>query len=96
MMERGERETHATQGAEVTFTDLVLMFGTTGLLHLGLAPDPVSGEKKVDLPQAKQAIDLLDLLKGKTAGNLTANESSMLDNVLYDLRMRYLDAVRRA
>jgi len=46
--------------------------------------------------QAKQAIDLLDLLKGKTAGNLTAEESSMLENVLYDLRMRYLDTVRRA
>jgi len=95
-MERAEQEPHATQGAEVTFTDLVLMFGTTALLHLGVAPDPVSGEKKLDLPQAKQAIDLLDLLKGKTAGNLTAEESSMLENVLYDLRMRYLDTVRRA
>jgi hypothetical protein len=95
-MERAEPEAQATPGAEVTFSDLVLMFGTTALLHLGLAPDPVSGEKKLDLPQAKQAIDVLDLLKGKTAGNLTADESGMLDNVLYDLRMRYLDAVRRA
>ncbi len=95
-MERAKVEAQATPGAEVTFSDLVLMFGTTALLHLGLAPDPVSGEKKLDLPQAKQAIDVLDLLKGKTAGNLTADESSMLDNVLYDLRMRYLDAVRRA
>jgi hypothetical protein len=80
----------------VTFIDLVLMFGTTVLLHLGLAPDPVSGEKKLDLNQAKQALDVLDLLKGKTAGNLTPEESSMLENVLFDLRMRYLEAVRRA
>ena len=94
-MERGDGE-GATQAAEVTFTDLVLMFGTTALLHLGVAPDPVSGEKKLDLAQVKQAIDLLDLLKGKTAGNLTADESGTLDAVLYDLRMRYLDAVRRA
>jgi hypothetical protein len=65
------------------------------LLHLGLAPDSVSGEKKLDLIQAKQAIDVLDLLKGKTAGNLTPEESSMLENVLFDLRMRYLEAVRR-
>ncbi len=72
------------------------MFGTTALLHLGGAPDPVSGEQKPDLTQAKQAIDLLDLLKGKTVGNLTAEESSMLDTILYDLRMRYLDAVRQA
>lgn len=95
-MERAEQEPDAVQAAEVTFTDLVLMFGTTALLHLGGAPDRVSGEQKLDLTQAKQAIDLLDLLKGKTVGNLTAEESSMLDTILYDLRMRYLDAVQQA
>jgi hypothetical protein len=95
-MERAEQAPRADQAAQATFTDLVLMFGTAALLHLGLAPDPVSGEKKRDLTQAKQAIDLLDLLKAKTAGNLTAEESSMLENVLFDLRMRYLDAVRQA
>lgn len=94
-MPRVEQEP-APQSAEATFTDLVLMFGTTALLHLGVAPDPVSGEKKLDLSQARQVIDLLELLKGKTAGNLTAEESGVLDNVLHDLRMRYLDAVRRA
>ncbi len=94
-MERADQEP-APQAAESTFTDLVLMFGTTALLHLGVAPDPVSGEKKLDLCQARQVIDLLVLLKEKTAGNLTAEESSVLDNVLHDLRMRYLDAVRRA
>ncbi|HEX9898238.1 MAG TPA: DUF1844 domain-containing protein [Candidatus Methylomirabilis sp.] len=94
-MGRAEQEPHAAEAAGVTFSDLVLMFGTTVLLHLGLAPDPVSGEKKLDLIQAKQAIDVLDLLKGKTAGNLTPEESSMLENVLFDLRMRYLEAVRR-
>jgi hypothetical protein len=95
-MGRAEQEPHPTEAAEVTFTDLVLMFGTTVLLHLGLAPDPASGETKKDLRQAKQAIDVLDLLKGKTAGNLTPEESGMLDNVLFDLRMRYLEAVRQA
>jgi hypothetical protein len=95
-MGHAEQEPHATEAAGVTFIDLVLMFGTTVLLHLGLAPDPVSGEKKLDLNQAKQAIDVLDLLKGKTAGNLTPEESSMLENVLFDLRMRYLEAVRQA
>ncbi len=94
-MERADQEPVA-QAAEATFTDLVLMFGTTALLHLGMAPDPVSGEKKLELSQARQVIDLLVLLKEKTAGNLTAEEFSVLDNVLHDLRMRYLDAVRRA
>ena len=82
--------------SEGGFSALVLMFGTMGLVHLGAAPDPGSGETRVDLTQAKQAIDLLELLKVKTAGNLTAGESRMLDDLLFDLRMRYLDAMRGA
>ncbi len=81
---------------EVEFSALVLMLATTGLAHLGATPDPVSGETKADLPHAKQMIDLLDVLKAKTAGNLTAGEFSMLEDLLFDLRMRYLEAVKRA
>ncbi len=86
----------AGASSEVTFGGLILMLGTTGLIHLGATPDPGSGEAKVDLAQAKHAIDLLDVLKLKTAGNLTAEESSMLDDLLFDLRMRYVNAVQRA
>ena len=53
----------------------MLMFGTAARIHLGVVPDPVSGETKADLAEAKQMIDLLDVLKIKTAGNLTAAES---------------------
>jgi hypothetical protein len=81
---------------EVEFRALVLMFGNAALIHLGAAPDPVSGETKEDLAQARQVIDLLDLLKVKTAGNLTLGESSMLNGLLFDLRMRYLEAGKRA
>ncbi len=77
------------------FSTLLLMLGTAALAHLGAAPDPVKGEAEPDLAHAKQAIDLLDVLKAKTAGNLTAVESGMLDDLLFDLRMRYLDAVKR-
>jgi len=51
----------------MTFEGLVMLFGTTGLVHLGAAPDPTSGQRRVDLGQAKQTIDLLELLKEKTA-----------------------------
>ena len=80
----------------VDFAGLVLMFSTAAMVHLGAAPDPVSGETKANLGHAKQMIDLLDLLKTKTAGNLTPAESAMLDNLLFDLRMRYLETVKRA
>jgi len=51
----------------MTFERLVMLFGTTGLVHLGAAPDQPSGQRRVDLGQAKQTIDLLELLKEKTA-----------------------------
>jgi hypothetical protein len=84
------------ESKEVTFDAFLLMLGTTALVHLGTAPDPSSGKTGVDLVQAKQVIDLLDVLKAKTAGNLTAGESQILDDLLFDLRMRYLEAVKRA
>jgi len=77
------------------FSTLVLMLGTAAMVHLGVAPDPVSGEKKPDLGQAKQMIDLLDVLKAKTSGNLTVGEANVLDDLLFDLRMRYLEAVKQ-
>jgi hypothetical protein len=97
--EMREERTEGTSGARessggVTFGSLVLMFGTTALVHLGAAPDPVSGEQKADLEQAKHAIDLLDVLKEKTSGNLTTEESSLLENLLFDLRLRYVEAVK--
>lgn len=90
-------EQHRTdESSGASFSGLVLMLGTTALVHLGAAPDPGSGEAKVNLDQAKQVLDLLDVLKDKTAGNLTAAEARLLDDLLFDLRMRYLDAVKRA
>jgi hypothetical protein len=91
-----ETQDRTKDSGEVGFGTLVLMFGTAAMVHLGAAPNPVSGETKPDLIQAKQMIDLLDVLKAKTAGNLTAGESAILDDLLFDLRMRYLEAVRRA
>jgi hypothetical protein len=91
-----ERQERTRDPGEVGFGTLLLMLGTAAMVHLGAAPDPASAETKVDLAQAKQMIDLLDVLKVKTAGNLTIGESAMLDDLLFDLRMRYLEAVGRA
>ncbi len=74
---------------EASFTSLLLMLSSSALMALGEAPDP-SGDKRQDLDQARWVIDLLDLLKEKTRGNLTAEEEGLLDGLLYDLRMRYL------
>ena len=91
----GTDKSHGGAGRGMTFEGLVMLFGTTGLVHLGAAPDPAGGERRVDLDQAKQTIELLELLKDKTTGNLTAVEAEILEGVLFDLRCRYVDAVKR-
>jgi hypothetical protein len=85
---RGQRE------APVTFSTFVLGLSTQALLHLGEIPDPSTGRPSPDLVAAKQVIDILGMLLAKTTNNLEQDERSLLDSVLYDLRMRYVTLVR--
>jgi len=64
------------------------------LIHLGLFPNPATGAHEKDLEQAKYSIDLLAILKDKMRGNLTDEEAKLIDTMLYDLRMRYVEACR--
>lgn len=92
----GEEPREPLPPEEPGFAEITLMFRTSALVHLGEAPDPVSGKKQQDLGRAKRAIDLLGILQEKTRGNLTPEEGELLDALLYDLRMRYLQAVGAA
>lgn len=91
-------ETTADPGTppEVTFMTFVLGLSTQALMHLGEIADPAQGSVAPDLPASKQVIDILGVLKDKTSGNLTDDETGLLDAVLYDLRMRYVARVERA
>jgi hypothetical protein len=62
-------------------------------VHLGDAPDP-EGKRSVNLPLARQTIDLLSLLQEKTKGNLNGPEERILGQALYDLRLRYVEVTR--
>jgi hypothetical protein len=75
---------------------LFVMFASSALINLGDAPDPASGQHHVDLDGAREAIDVLLLLRDKTAGNRTEQESRFLEQVLYDLQMRFVGAARAA
>ena len=75
---------------EITFEAFLISLSSSALIHLGELPDPTSGEKKKDLPLAKQTIDLLGLLREKTRNNLKEEEEKLFDHLLYDLRMRYV------
>ena len=77
---------------EVTFTAFIISLNTSALYHLGEIGGPGSEEKTKDLVLAKHTIDTLKLIQEKTRGNLTEEESSYLQNILTDLRMRYVSA----
>jgi hypothetical protein len=75
----------------VSFTAFVVSLGTTAAVHLGDVADPQTGEKHVQLPAAAQMIEILAMLQEKTHGNLTEEESRLVGDLLYDLRMRYVE-----
>jgi hypothetical protein len=77
------------------FTSFCVMLYSDGLVHLGQAPDPMTGRAHVDLEQAQFTIDLLSMLKAKTEGNRTAEESGVLEEILATLRMAFVRASRR-
>jgi hypothetical protein len=72
---------------------LVVFLATQAMLCLGEYPDPETGEKvEENLPGAKHAIDLLGVIQEKTQGNISDEEQRLLEGVLYDLRIRYVQA----
>ena len=75
---------------EMNFANFVLSLSTTAMYHFGDFPDPVSRKAEKNLIAAKQTIDILGLLQSKTEGNLDENEKSLLDGLLFELRMRYV------
>lgn len=93
--ERGGRQERPEEEPlpEIDFSSFIFSLSSSALLHLGEIPDPISHKSEKSLPLAKQTIDILAMLQEKTQGNLTAEEERLMENVLYDLRMRYLRAV---
>jgi hypothetical protein len=77
------------------FQHLVAMFQTLALQQLGKLTNPITGKLERDLHQARITIDMLQMLKEKTAGNLEHSEQVLLDRALLDLQMNYVDEVSR-
>jgi Domain of unknown function (DUF1844) len=76
------------------FSTFVLSLASSALIHMGEVEPPGETAKRRDLPMAKHTIDLLTLLREKTQSNLTPEEDKLLDSLLYDLRLRYVEAVK--
>jgi len=80
----------------------VLDFGTfvqslahAALMHMGDAPHPDTNAVEKNLPLAKQTIDLIGMLEEKTRGNLKGDEERLIEQVLFDLRLRYVELTKK-
>lgn len=74
------------------FSTFLLSLAASAEVHLGALPNPATGKRERDLALARQTIDLIGMLEEKTKGNLTEGEGRLLERVLFDLRMMYVEA----
>lgn len=93
--EAQKKETQQAPLPEINFASFIVSLSTSALLHFGEITDPISNTKERNLPLAKQTIDLLGMLKEKTKGNLSKEEEDLLDNILFNLRMKYVEEVKK-
>ena len=80
----------------IDFATFVMSLSQSAVLHLGEIPHPETSKVEKNLLLARQTIDLLGLLEEKTKGNLTGEEERLLTQVLFDLRMRFLEVQKKA
>jgi hypothetical protein len=92
-------ESTEQQLPSIDFSMLILSLSQTALVHLGEAPDPEAPEgaaRQRNLPLARQTIDMLGMLQEKTKGNLSGSEETLIDQILYDLRMRFVEVSKKS
>ncbi len=97
--ESGKNKSHGSDGdpqqkipdLEIDFSTFVLSLTSSAFYHLGDIADPQTGKTKVELPAVKQTIDILIMLKDKTDGNLSADEAKLLEQLIYELQIKYVE-----
>lgn len=90
MSEETKKDSKESGSLSMDFSNFVLSLNASALIHLGEIPDPQSKERLVNLPAAKHTIEILEIIKTKTKGNLDGEEEKLLDDVLYNMRMKYV------
>jgi len=79
----------------IDFQTFVLSLVSSAMVHLGRVPDPTGSPPEINLEMARQTIDILAMLRNKTHGNLDPVESALVDRVLHDLRLAWVEESRR-
>lgn len=83
------------QNEEQLFTQLVSIFYSSAMVALGKLKNPATDKIERDLNQAQNSIEMLEMIKVKTAGNLSAQQSRMIDSILTDLRLNFVDEKKK-
>jgi len=82
-----------TAESGIDFAGFILSLATTAAVHFGDIPDPATGQPiEPNIPAAAQMIEIIAMLQEKTAGNLSEPEAKLVDDLLYELRMRFVQA----
>lgn len=82
--------------SQATFIQFISGMAAQTLMHLGMMENPISRTTSIDLPNARYSIDLLEVFREKTRGNLTPEEDNYLAAALKDLKVRYAQAAEKA
>lgn len=92
-----ESSSHGADGAAtpITFSSFAIGLATQALMFLGAVPDPSEGETQRNPSEAAAIIGVIEMLQVKTRGNLTEDEAKLIEEVLFELRMRYVNETRK-
>lgn len=80
---------------KIDLSTFFLSISSAAFFGLGISPPGTEEKPKIDLELARHNIDLLELMEEKTRGNRTADESKLLEQLLFETRMRYVEVERR-
>lgn len=78
-----------------SFSSFITSLASSALIGLGILPNPKTGKTEEDLDMAKYTIETLDILREKTRGNLTEEEEKIMTEIITELKIKYVEAVKR-
>ena len=79
-----------TESFQIDFSTFIMSLTSSAFYHLGDMPDPSTGKKEVNLPAVQQTIDMLVMLREKTQGNLKEDEEKLIEQLIYELQVKYV------
>jgi len=83
-------EKKETEPFQIDFSAFIMSLTSSAFYHLGDMPDPSTGKTETNLPAVQQTIDMLIMLRGKTKGNLKEDESKLIEQLIYELQVKYV------